>query len=66
MVAKLQEMTPGDVFSELSEVDVLKRSDDEDLWVTRPKWGFGKVTGEDIVTIVGGRVKTLYTFLNKQ
>ncbi|KAF2007196.1 hypothetical protein P154DRAFT_592409 [Amniculicola lignicola CBS 123094] len=69
MVAKLQDMGPGQVFTELSEVDVLSPSTDQDLWVTRLKWGAGPpggepvLTGEDVMTIVGGKIKTLYTFL---
>ncbi|KAH7126950.1 hypothetical protein B0J11DRAFT_290328 [Dendryphion nanum] len=70
MVAKLQELGPGQVFSERGEVDVLQPDEEQDLWVTKVKWGVGPpggallLTGEDVLTIVGGKIKALYTFLD--
>lgn len=52
------------------DVDVLAEDKETGTWVTRVKWGVGPpggafvVTGEDVVTIVGGKIKTLYTFLD--
>lgn len=46
--------------------------EDADTWVTRLKWGHGppgkdfEITGLDIVVIVGGKVKALYTFLDEK
>jgi hypothetical protein len=54
----------------VGDVDVLQRDEREDLWVTRLKWGVGppggefKLTGEDVLTIVAGRIKSCYTFLD--
>ncbi|KAF2105494.1 hypothetical protein BDV96DRAFT_608191 [Lophiotrema nucula] len=52
-------------------MDCSSGEDEEtDTWVTRLKWGQGphggefKLTGEDVVTIVGGRIQRLYTFLD--
>lgn len=52
------------------EVQILKT--EGDLAVARLKWGYGpgsqpedfKVTGEDVVTIVKGKIERLYTFLD--
>jgi hypothetical protein len=50
-------------------VEYLKHDEEADLWVTRVKWGVGPpggsyaMTGWDIVTIVGGKIQALYTFL---
>jgi hypothetical protein len=55
---------------DVGEVDVLQKDEKEDLWVTRLKWGVGppegelKLTGEDVLTIVEGRIKSCYTFLD--
>ncbi|KAF2876900.1 hypothetical protein BDV95DRAFT_614175 [Massariosphaeria phaeospora] len=70
MVEKILGMgSEGDVFTELDEVDVLSWDEEQDLWVTRVKWGTGapggefKLKGWDVVTIVGGKIKACYTFL---
>ncbi|KAF2823452.1 hypothetical protein CC86DRAFT_372402 [Ophiobolus disseminans] len=60
-----------DEFFELSEVECLQHDDESDTWVTRVKWGVGasredvKLVGWDVLTIVGGRIKACYTFLEK-
>lgn len=52
------------------EVECLAKDDEGDLWVTRLKWGVGPPGGEprmkgwDVLTIVGGKVKACYTFLD--
>ena len=52
------------------EVECLKHDEESDMWVTRLQWGEGpkggspRVTGWDIVTIVSGRIKACYTFLD--
>jgi hypothetical protein len=54
------------------DVECLKHDEEEDIWVTRVKWGVGSkggkpnLTGWDILTIVGGRIKACYTFLDPQ
>lgn len=54
------------------EVECLKQDEDDDIWVTRLKWRVGpkgaapRTTGWDILTIVGGRIKACYTFLDSQ
>jgi hypothetical protein len=54
------------------DVNVLKEDVETDTWVTRLKWGVGPkggdfvLTGEDIVTIVGGKIKALYAFLDEK
>lgn len=54
------------------DTDVLSEDKETDTWVTRLKWGVGPkggefvLTGEDIVTIVGGKIKALYTFLDEK
>ncbi|KAF2741548.1 hypothetical protein EJ04DRAFT_507321 [Polyplosphaeria fusca] len=69
MVSQLEEMNPGQVFTELSSYDVLQQDKETDTWVTRVKWGVGPpgkkpgLTGWDVVTIVGGKIKACYTFL---
>lgn len=42
------------------------------MWVTRVKWGVGPpegeyvMTGWDVLTIVGGKIKACYTFLDSK
>jgi hypothetical protein len=54
----------------LGDVNVLKEDAETDTWFTRLRWGVGPkggefvLTGEDVVTIVGGKIKALYTFLD--
>jgi hypothetical protein len=57
----------------IGDPDVLFYDESKDMWVTRLKWGTGppgsekfNVTGEDVVTIVGGKIERLYTFLDKK
>lgn len=56
----------------VGDVDVLQKDGTADLWVTRLKWGVGpkggelKLTGEDVVTIVDGKIRALYTFLDSK
>ncbi|KAF2632531.1 hypothetical protein BU25DRAFT_487009 [Macroventuria anomochaeta] len=73
MVEKIQSLGgPDDEFVDLSEVECLKHDVEEDIWVTRVKWGVGPkgaapgLTGWDVLTIVGGRIKACYTFLDAQ
>ncbi len=53
----------------LGEYDVLQHDIDTDTWVARVKWGVGLpgeepgLTGLDIVTIVAGKIKSCYTFI---
>jgi hypothetical protein len=53
-------------------VECLKHDEEGDVWVTRLKWGVGSkreklgLTGWDVLTIVGGKIKTCYTFLDPQ
>jgi hypothetical protein len=53
------------------EVECLKHDEETDTWVTRVRWGVGvmkdelNLTGWDVLTIVGGRIKACYTFLDK-
>jgi hypothetical protein len=55
----------------LGEVECLKHDSETDTWVTRVRWGVGvskeelKLTGWDVLTIVDGRIKACYTFLDK-
>jgi hypothetical protein len=54
----------------IGEVECLKHDEGTDTWVTRVKWGVGtskeevKLTGWDVLTIVGGKIKACYTFLD--
>ncbi|KAH8810929.1 hypothetical protein F5884DRAFT_897452 [Xylogone sp. PMI_703] len=70
LVGSLHVQYPGMAFSERGEVQILYETQDEDFRVARLQWGHGTpgeepvVTGEDVVTIVGGKIKSLYTFLN--
>ena len=51
-------------------MECLRYDDEEDVWVTNVKWGVGpkgddmRVTGWDVVAIVGERIKACYTFLD--
>ncbi|KAF1841785.1 uncharacterized protein K460DRAFT_294206 [Cucurbitaria berberidis CBS 394.84] len=60
---------PDDEFVELK---TLKHDEEDDVWVTRVKWGVGSpggelaLTGWDVVTIVGGKIKACYTFLDSK
>lgn len=62
-VTRLTDMYKG-------EVECLKHDEQDDVWVARLKWGVGakdaapRMTGWDVVTIVGGKIKACYTFLN--
>jgi hypothetical protein len=54
-------------------VECLKHDDEDDAWVTKVKWGIktragGSVTltGMDVLTIVGGRIKACYTFSDEK
>jgi hypothetical protein len=51
----------------------LKHDDEDDVWVTKVKWGIKRsgsgemgLVGEDILTIVGGKIKACYTFLDSK
>lgn len=52
------------------DIECLKHDDEDDTWVTRVKWGVGqkdkkpKLTGWDVLTIVHGRIRACYTFLD--
>lgn len=54
------------------EVECLKFDEESNTWVTRVKWGVGPkrakpgLTGWDVLTIVEGRIKACYTFLDPQ
>ena len=54
----------------IGDVECLRHDQDGDVWVTRVKWGVGpkdgqlKLTGWDVATIVEGRIKACYTFLD--
>lgn len=57
----------------LDEVECLKHDDEDDVWVTKVKWGIKRpgsgemgLVGEDILTIIGGKIKTCYTFLDSK
>jgi hypothetical protein len=51
-------------------VQILFEDPNEDFRVARLPWGYGppdgepKITGEDVVTLVDGKINSLYTFLN--
>lgn len=51
---------------------MLKEDAETDTWVTRLKWGLGPtggefaLTGEDVVTIVGGKIKAMYAFVDEK
>ncbi|KAI4911702.1 hypothetical protein J4E90_006519 [Alternaria incomplexa] len=74
MVEKIQGMSgEGDEFVALGNVACLKHDDREDIWVTKVKWGIETassgemgLTGEDVLTIVGGKIKACYTFLDSK
>jgi hypothetical protein len=59
-----------DTDSTTGEVECLKHDEETDTWVTRVAWGVGKskeevkLTGLDIVTVIGGKIKACYTFLD--
>ena len=52
------------------EVDVLHQDEEADLWGTKVKFGVGPaggdliLTGEDVLTIVRGKIKALYAFID--
>jgi hypothetical protein len=55
----------------VGEVECLKHDDEDDIWVTKVKWGIktagsGEIglKGEDVLTIVSGNIKACYTFLD--
>jgi hypothetical protein len=57
----------------IGEVECLKHDDKDDIWVTKVRWGIKSagsgemgLTGEDVLTIVGGRIKACYTFLDSK
>ncbi|KAI4945401.1 hypothetical protein J4E86_009288 [Alternaria arbusti] len=74
MVEKIQGMSgEGDEFVALGNVECLKHDDGEDIWVTKVKWGIKTassgemgLTGEDVLTIAGGKIKACYTFLDSK
>jgi hypothetical protein len=52
-------------------VECLKHDEEDDIWVTKVRWGIKTPTGEklaltglDVLTIVGGKIKACYTFLD--
>jgi hypothetical protein len=54
-------------------VECLKHDEEDDMWVTKFKWGIktpagGKLalTGWDVLTIVDGKIKACYTFLDEK
>jgi hypothetical protein len=61
----------GCIDKKAGEVECLKHDESTDTWVTRVKWGVGaskedlKLTGWDVLTVVAGRIKACYTFLDK-
>lgn len=63
---------PQDELVELGEVETLKYDEQDDVWVTRLKWGVvapgepPKVTGWDVVTVVKGRIKACYAFVDSK
>lgn len=67
----LQKRYPGAVFTELGPVEVINEAPDEDIRIARLPWRYGKpeetsaITGLDVLTIVGGKIKSLYTFIDK-
>lgn len=60
------------LISGTGEVEALTHDDKEDVWVTRMRWGVGPpkgdpvLTGWDVLTIVGGKIKACYTFLDSK
>ncbi|RYN31483.1 hypothetical protein AA0112_g6459 [Alternaria arborescens] len=74
MVDKIQSMgEAGDEFVALDDVECLKHDGEDDVWVTKVKWGIKRsgsaemgLVGEDILTIVGGKIKACYTFLDSK
>ncbi|KAH7402596.1 hypothetical protein BKA66DRAFT_449117 [Pyrenochaeta sp. MPI-SDFR-AT-0127] len=73
MVDHIQSLAgPQNDFVELGEVETLQHDKEDDVWVTRLKWGVAapggqpNLTGWDIVTIVKGRIKACYTFLDSK
>ena len=64
----------------IGEIEALKYDPEDDVWVTRVKWGVRSppppsssggeeeeelaLTGWDVLTIVGGKIKACYTFLD--
>ncbi|KAJ5443930.1 uncharacterized protein N7458_007802 [Penicillium daleae] len=71
LISSLHAQYPGMAFTELGPVQILYQSEDEDLRVARLPWGYGhpgkdtEITGEDVATVVGGKMERLYTFLNE-
>jgi hypothetical protein len=60
-----------ELISIAGEVECLKHDEEEDVWVTKVKWGIKMagngdmgLKGEDVLTIVGGKIKACYTFLD--
>ena len=68
----MREMNGSDrlAYGWAGEVECLQKDEEGDLWVTRVKWGVGPPGGEhalsgwDVVTIEGGKIKACYTFLD--
>jgi hypothetical protein len=55
------------------DVECLKHDEEDDVWVTKVKWGIKTsagselgLTGLDVLTIVGGKIKACYTFLDEK
>ena len=55
----------------IGPVEVINEAPDEDIRIARLPWRYGKpgetlaITGLDVLTIVGGKIKSLYTFIDK-
>ncbi|CAO2657594.1 Nn.00g037200.m01.CDS01 [Neocucurbitaria sp. VM-36] len=61
-----------DEFVTLGDVETLKHDEEDDVWVTKVKWGVRQPGGElalsglDVLTITGGKIKACYTFLDSK
>ncbi|OAK97861.1 hypothetical protein IQ06DRAFT_296138 [Phaeosphaeriaceae sp. SRC1lsM3a] len=70
MVTELQKMIAGQEFREMSDYTVLAPDTSNDIWVAQVRWGVGppdgepSMTGLDVVTVVAGKIKACYTFID--
>jgi hypothetical protein len=51
-------------------VQILFHSDEDEVRVARLSWSYGipgevpEISGEDVATILGGKIQTMYTFID--
>jgi hypothetical protein len=63
----------GTVLTSVGDVECLKHDEEDDIWVTKVRWGIETpaareltLTGLDVLTIVGGKIKACYTLLDEK